>query len=158
MFKIKSQLTNVRPTKNESPELTTTPTPGNLKINAPAAKLLNVGVGEYLTIITAETENGLGSFLTKGNKGNDDVKQVGSILSSTSENGGGNLQFGSTNAWNELNGNKNVKKVYSISSTPIEFDGVNYFEITFNRDEEKAERKTKAILGTSETSEPQSAE
>lgn len=146
MFKVTSQLTNVRPSKTENPELATATSDGMVKINAPGAKLMGLTVKDYVTVVEAEKENGeAGLFLVKGNASNpaEKVAQVGSILSSSSGTQGGTLQFGSGNAWKSLGGNKEHRRVFDISSTPIESEGKNYFEINFVRTEEKLARAKK---------------
>lgn len=143
-FKVVSQLSNTRPAKSDSPELSTTPTAGNIKINAPAAEKMRVGAGDYLTIVKAETEEGLSLFVTKGNPSSkneatgEEVKQSGSILSGT-----GSLLFSSENAFRELGGNDATKKVYTIGDA-VEDEGKQYFPLTFARDEEKIARHAKA--------------
>lgn len=150
MFKVKSQLTNVRPSKSEVPELTTSPSDGQLKINAPAAKLLGVTIKDYLTVVDAEDESGAAYFLSVGQKGNDGKdgspkqNQIGGILSSTTGAAGGSLAFGSQNAWNALKGNEDIKKIYTISETPVEFEGKQYYKLTFSNDEPKTIRKPRA--------------
>jgi hypothetical protein len=150
MFKVKGQLTNVRPSKTENPELNTSTSKGMMRINTPGVKLLGFADEDYATIVPAEDEDGTTNlYITKGHKGNDGkdgnakVNQYGARLSSASETGAGTLQFGSTNAWNELGGDSKVKKIYSISETPVEFEGAAYFKLTFDRSEAKTERKAK---------------
>lgn len=149
MFKPLSQLTNVRPSKSESPELLTSPSSGQIKINAPAAKLLGVSVEDYLTIIDAETDNGKQYFVAKGHAANDGsngqpkVAQVGGILSSPSGVAGGTLSWGSQNAWNTLGGNKTTKKIFSIAEEPFNYEGTDYYLLTLVREEAKPIRKSK---------------
>ena len=150
-FKVKGQLTNVRPSKTENPELIATCTEGNVKINIPGAKLLGLASGDLVTIVPAETDNGDSLFVVKGSAGNDGTNgepktpQVGALLSSISGTGAGALQFGSGNAWKELKGNKQTKIVYSISETPVEHEGKSYHELTFSREEAKAVREKKNV-------------
>lgn len=150
MFKPKAQLTNVRPSKTESPEINTAPTSGMIKVNAPAARLLGVAAGDYLTIVPADDENGKEQlYLTKGHAANDGsngqpkTSQFGAILSSTSGTGAGTLQFGSQNVWDELKGDANVKKYYSVDENAVEYEGNKYFLLSFAREEVKAARQPK---------------
>lgn len=146
MFKVVSQLTNVRPTKNEPPKLITSPSEGMIKINAPAAMAMAIGVKDFAAIVVAEKENGeQGIFIRKGAKADSVAKtpQVGSVLSSHSGTGGGTLQFGSTNAWEQLGGNKDKLRHFDVNITPIESDGVKYYELTFNNETDKTVRAAK---------------
>lgn len=148
-MKFLAPLTNVRPSKTDVPELSTAPSSGMLKINTPAANLLGVTSKDYVTIVPAQDEEGNNKFyLAKGHASSTDangkkIPQVGAILSSASGTGAGALQFGSENAWQTLGGNSEEKKFYTISETPYEQDGVQYFELTFNRSEAKMARKAK---------------
>lgn len=139
MFKDKlTQLTNVRPSKSENPEVSTTPTNGNVKLNAPAAAKLGVGVGDFIVIGTAAE----GIFIYKGSEGNKEqgTPNVGAKLASTNGKNGGSLQFSSENAFRALEGNKDVKKVYSIEDA-IEEEGVSYFKLNYVRDDAKMAKK-----------------
>jgi len=146
MFKVLGTLTNVRPSKTETPELNTAPSNGIIKLNAPACKLLGVTNGDLVTIVPAEDENGKSLYITKGKAGSETESQVGAKLSSAAgkDKTGGSLQFGSENAWRELSGNNNEKMVYTINETPVVYEGANYFQITFNRAEAKMARVKKA--------------
>lgn len=145
MFKVTKQLTNVRPDKSTSPEVSTTPTSGNVKINANAASKIGVGIGDYVAIVEAEDENGKGLYLTKGHAGNkeDGKAQYGSILASSSGKEGTALQFSSENAFRSLGGTKEGdKKVYSVGDG-FEHEGSIYYKLDFVRDEARQERKKK---------------
>lgn len=150
MFKLKAQLTNVRPSKTESPELSTSCTDGNMKINSPAAKMLGAVDGDFITIIPADTDEGEKLFLTYGQSGNDGkdgnakTPQIGAKLASISGTGAGALQFSSSNAWKELKGDDSTKKIYDIGEA-VEFEGKKYWPLTFNREEEKIARVRKAV-------------
>lgn len=146
-FKVKGQLTNVRPAKTEVPELTITTTGGTMRINAPAAKLMDLTAKDYITVVPAE-ENGQDAYyLTKGHAGNADSKtpQLGSILAASNKGGSGSLGFGSGNAWKELGGNDTDKFIYSISETPVEDGGNKYYRITASRKEPKVARKSSKV-------------
>lgn len=143
-FKVIGQLTNVRPPKDESPLLVTTPSKGIIKITAAAAAIMGVSLGDHVTIINAETDNGVGFFLRQIPTVAEGESQNGSKLSaSTSGVAGGTLQFSSENAWRQLGGNKENRKVYSVSATPVEDEGVKYFPISYERDEAKQVRESK---------------
>lgn len=150
MFKIKGQLTNVRPSKTESPELSTSPSKGMINLNGPAAKLIGVTIKDYVTIIDAQDDDNQDKlYLTTGSAGNDGAngqpkkEQVGAILSSPTGRSGGGLHFGSENAWRNLAGNLTSKKVYAINATPVEHEGKKYYELAYVRDEAKMNRKPK---------------
>lgn len=144
MFK---QLTNVRPSKTESPEVSTTPTNGNIKLNAPAATKLGVNVGDYAVIAT---DNGK-VYIAKGSEGNkeNNTPNVGAKLASTNGKNGGSLQFSSENAFREMGGNKDNKRVFAMGDpvdenggTPSEgYTGTLYYELTFTHNEEKVVKK-----------------
>ena len=140
MFKVIGSLSNVRPAKSEIAELSTTPTKGNIKLNAPAAEKMKVTIGDYVAIVKAEDENGVSLYVVKGNASDESkgVKQVGSILSGKS---GGSLLLSSENAFRELGGNGNDKQVYNLEDA-VEADGASYFKLSFARTEAKMERKT----------------
>lgn len=147
-FKILGRLTNVKAPKDENPILTTTPSKGIVKINAPAAKLMGYGVGQYVTIIVAETEKGKGMYVTQGAEGTENTNQIGSKLSpSTSGTAGGTLQFSSENAWKELGGNTSKRLIFNIGSTPVENDGQKYWELSFDREEDKQVREKADKVG-----------
>lgn len=143
MFKDKlTQLTNVRPSKSENPEVSTTPTNGNVKLNAPAAAKIGVGVGDFIVIGTSEE----GTFIYKGSEGSKDAgtPNVGAKLASTNGKNGGSLQFSSENAFRALGGNKDVKKVYSIADEAIVEDGVSYYKLEYVRDDAKMAKGSKS--------------
>jgi hypothetical protein len=145
MFKVIAQVSNVRPTKNEEPELATTPTNGNMRLNGPGAKKVGVAEGDYVAIVEAADEDGTGLYITKGNKGSAKgetpvVRQSGSVLSGKS---GSTLLFSSENAFRTLGGNGEKKQIYSIGDARVEGDQ-SYFKLTFSRDEEKVTRDKKA--------------
>lgn len=149
MFKVIGSVSNVRPSKSENPELSTTPTNGNIKLNAPGAAKMGITIGDHVAIVKGEDENGIALYAVKGNAGSAKgespvVRQVGSVLSGKS---GGSLLFSSENAFRELQGNKNEKKVYEIGDAEqAEFEGATrtFFKLNLVRTEPKAERAAKA--------------
>lgn len=142
MFKVTEQLTNVRPSKTEEPELTTTPTSGNIKVNAPGATKLGVSNGDHLAVVKANDGNGEAFYAVKGHAATETESQLGSVLSSPTGKMGGSLQMSSENAYRELGGNKENRKVYSIGEG-VEDGGKTYFRLNFVREEAKAPRTEK---------------
>lgn len=147
MFKVLTTVSNVRPSKSEEPELTTTPTRGNMRINAPGAIKLGLVAGDYVAIVKGEDENGEGLFAVKGNapsaKGEQpQVRQVGSVVS-----GNSSLLFSSENAYRELEGNSEENKSYTIGE-PVEFEyeGQNrkFYKLSFKESTPKTVRVKKA--------------
>lgn len=137
-FKVKANLSNIRPSKSETPELSTSPTSGSLKLNTPAARELGVMPGDYLNVVEATLNGEDRVFIHKGKKG------LGSKLASTGE-AGGVLNFSSANAYQALKGASDKKVVYTIDTENVQEseDGTKYFMLTFARDEAKTERKKK---------------
>lgn len=142
IFKVLASLSNVRPTKTEEAELSTTPTNGNIRLNSPGSKKIGVAEGDYVAIVEAESEGGeVALYVTKGHKGSAKgetpvVRQEGSVLSGKS---GSTLLFSSENAFRTLGGNKDTKQIYSIGEA-VEADDRKYFKLTFSRSEEKVAR------------------
>ena len=146
MFK---QLANVRPSGAGRPELITTPTSGTLKINGPAASHINVGNGDYVSVLEDTDTNSewKGLWLVKGNAGDDKNAQFGSKLASASgKNTAGALAFSSENAYNVLKGNSKTKMVYSIGEGKTHPDfATPLYPLTFVREDEKSEKKPKGV-------------
>ena len=105
MFKITAQLTNARPTKDETPMVSTTPTTGNMKLSESAASVIGVSTGDYLAVVTAETEEGDAFFVFAGQAGGEGEANVGSKLGNSNGKVGGSLEFSSANTWKQLGGN-----------------------------------------------------
>lgn len=145
-FKVTKQLTNTRPEKSTSPEVSTTPTKGNLKLNTAGAEKLGLSMGDYAMIVEAEDENGKGFYIVKGHKGDKEngIAQAGAVLASTSGKEGSSLQFSSENAYRSLGGSESgEKQVYSIGEAVVS-EGVSYFKLDFARAEARQVRKPKA--------------
>lgn len=142
MFKVTSQLSNVRSPKSTEPIVETTPTNGNLKLNAPACEKIGVTNKEYIAIvkgkINEDAEEAI--YIVKGHK--DGEKQFGSRLASPGDKDGGTLQFSSENAYKALGGCKEEKKQYTVTDGVESSDGNVYFELVFKGSIEKVERKT----------------
>jgi hypothetical protein len=132
MFEIKRVLTNVRP-KNEEAVLTVAPTKGILKVSETAATRLGLGGGDYVSVLEAQTEEGLSAFVFKGNAKDEEngINQVGSKCDFSNNGVGGTLQFSSGNAWKTLNGDGDNNVKYAVSETPVVQDGISYFKLTF---------------------------
>lgn len=141
-FKIKASLSNLRPAKTETPELSTAPTHGQIKLNQPASRALGMRSGDYLNFVEAEVGGETAYFIAKGRKG------LGSKLASVGEGGSGTLSFGSASVWVNLKGETASKKVYTIDVENAQEDEENtkYYRLTFSRSEAKSERKAKASV------------
>lgn len=148
MFKVIGSVSNVRPAKSDNPELSTTPTSGNIKLNSAGAEKMKATAGDYVAIVKAEDESGQALYAVKGNKGSEKgaentVKQVGSILSGKS---GGSLLFSSENAFKELEGNEEEKVIYAIGDEQqAEFEGQTrtFYKLSKTGTEPKATRTVK---------------
>lgn len=145
MFKV---LTNVRPSKTETPELSTTPTAGTMKLNSPAASHIKGNVGDYVTVIEDENPNSEfhGQWLMKCAVAVGDEAQVGSKLASTNKQNGGSLQFSSSNAYQALKGNDNTRVVYTIGDAVEHAEAGTIYKLTFSREETKTEKKKKEAV------------
>lgn len=141
MFKVKEQLSNVRSAKSDVAEVSTTPTKGNIRLNSVAAGLMGITNNDYAAIVKAEDSNGEGIFICKGSKTEDG--QFGSIVATATGKNGGSLLFSSENAYRNLGGNVDTKKVYTLGDSEVH-EGVEYFRLNFSREEAKIERKAKA--------------
>lgn len=132
MFEIKEVLTNVRP-KNEEAVLIAAPTKGILKVSAIAARRLGITAGDYVSVLTANTDNGLAPFVFKGSPKNEETgaNQVGSKCDFSNNANGGSLQFSSGNVWKTLDGDVNSNTKYSVAETPVSQNGVDYYQLTF---------------------------
>lgn len=154
MIKLKS-LTNVRPKKDFGTQIILSPTPGTIKVTPNASKLLGVGSGDYLGIITAD-EGDTPGFVYKGNE------DLGAKLAATGKGGAGVLNCSAANAWNELKGDVNYNVHYNVSETPIsltdeekeqnpDFADVTIYPLEFDKREEKIHRgKSEESHGKSE--------
>jgi hypothetical protein len=161
MFNIKNRLTNVRPSKTETPEVSTTPTPGNFKINSPGALALGLKSGDYLDVVDAEVNGEVKLYIGKGiapekvedgtdEKGKAKFKTVkagiGSKLASANGKISGTLQASSANTYFTLKGNKESNMIYSIDLENPQVDaesGTTYYALTFSRQEEKQVKEAK---------------
>jgi hypothetical protein len=119
-FTVKQGLANVRPAKTEVAEVSTTPTHGNFKINAPGALAIGVKTGDYLNVVIGDLNEGAGDelFIAKGIEGSKDEKgkiivaTVGAKLASSNGKLGGALQASSANIYSAMKGNIHENLVY----------------------------------------------
>lgn len=143
MFKVVSQLTNVRSPKSTEALIETSSTPGTIKLTSPACEKIGVTNKDYVAIvkgkISEDSEEQI--FIVKGNKTED--KQFGSKLASAANKAGGSLGFSSENAYKALEGSKDAKKQYIVGEG-VEADGQIYFPLEFKQEVEKTVRKPKA--------------
>lgn len=143
MFK---QLTNTRPEGDQKPELVTTPTSGNMKINSVGASHAKVNNGDLVSILKDDEENSEwnGIWLVKGYEGDEKTPQFGSKLSSSGKKNAGSLGFSSENAYQALGGNSTTRRVFSIGEGKTHPDfATPLYPLTYVRDEQKAVRKPK---------------
>lgn len=149
MFKIKSNVSNLRPAKTEEAIVSTTATHGNIKLNTNAARMLGLKSGDRVNIVEAED----GLYIHKSWEG------LGNKVAATSESGSGTLTFSTAAAWQMLGGNEDTKKQYKISEDVVQtvsdadiaamgedgekYRGVPFFKLAFVGEEAKQERKKK---------------
>lgn len=159
MFNIKNRLTNVRPSKTEVAEVSTTPTKGNFKINTPGALALGLKTGDYLDVVDAEVDGEVKLYIGKGiapEKVEDGVDKhgkpkhktvkagIGSKLASANDKILGTLQASSANTYDTLKGNKDSKMIYAIDLENPQVDSdtnTTYYSLTFVRSEDKQTKK-----------------
>lgn len=138
---------NKRPAATEQGTVVTvSPTTGKLRMTPKVATLLEITEGEYVGV-AGDEESGA-KYIHKGMK--DEKTQVGNKLSAA----GNSFEFGSKNVWDELGGSVTKSTQFTVSETPVEFDGVKYYELTDPQVKEKTERKKdedKAINGSEDT-------
>lgn len=143
MFK---QLTNVRPEGNTKPELLTTPTSGNIKINSAGASHCKVNVGDYVSILFEDDKDSewYGLYFVKGNTGDEKNAPFGAKLSSAGKKNAGSMGFSSENAYQSLEGNTKERIVYSIGEGKSHPDfATPLFPLTKVRTEPKTVREKK---------------
>lgn len=156
VFTVTRQLTNVRPSSDETPQLLTTPTPGNLRINQPASESLGVNNGDFLLVIEADNADGKGKrpWVAKGTAPvtkpdeKDPSKKitvdaaVGAKLATSTGKTGGNLTCSSMNAYEFLGGNTKSVRIFDVDSTDkVTHEGFTFFALNFKEEEAKTEKK-----------------
>lgn len=154
MFIVKAQLTNVKAPRNDEGTLTTTPTDGNMRISPLGAQLMGVGDEDYLAGVLGEDANGDDVFaLFKGAPGTETEAPVGAKLASPSGKPGSSLNFSSANLYEKLGGGQGKNRVWKIDAeNKVESEGITYFPLTFLRDEEPQERKSRSENGSGDES------
>ena len=152
-FTVKQGLANVRPAKTEVAEVSTTPTSGNFKINAPGALAIGVKTGDFLNVVIGDLNEGAGDelFISKGVAG---MKEDGKVITATvgaklaSSNGklGGALQASSANIYVAMKGNTTENVVYTIDvDSPVDLDGTVYYRLAHSRVEAKQAKRVKKV-------------
>lgn len=148
MFKVQSQLTNVRPTKTTDAEVETTPTSGNIKLNTIACGKLKATAGDYAVVVEASNgDEDAKLYIAKGHAGDKTNAQIGAKINSTTGKQGGSMIFSSENAYRTLKGTSSEKRVFKLGEG-IESNGTTYFELIFDRTEAKMERKPAKVGAT----------
>lgn len=162
MFQVKARTTNTRPVDDQSPEVSTTPTPGNFKINAVGALAIGVKNEDYLDVVVGEEDGVEAIYIAKGKApvreedGTKEVKDeetggvkvvtkyktienaIGAKLASANGQMSGTLQASSANTFNALKGNKEANMIYSIDTENPQVSGdTTYYKLTFVRQEAK---------------------
>lgn len=161
-FTVKQGLANVRPAKTETPEVSTTPTNGNFKVNSPGAIAIGVKSGDYLNVVLGDLGEGAGNELfickgksavkTTGEDGKEKIVEpaVGAKLASANGKMGGTLQASSSNIYNAMKGNPDGNVIYTIDvENPQVLGEDTYYRLQYARTEPK-QVKEKAEKGTSE--------
>ena len=146
MFQIKKQLTNSRPPKSTEKTLTTSPTPGTIKMSEEAGISMNVRKGDYVGIIQGTDEV---FYLYKGSEGKDGSSNDGAKVATANEKSSGTMQFSSANAYQSLGGNANSTEVFTIGEAK-EHEGKDYFPLTFKESIAKQPRSKKDKVTTDE--------
>ena len=102
-MKILSKVTGKRTGGETTPYLVATPTKGGIKLNDPAIDALKVRLGDRISILKAEDEDG-NAVLVMG------VTQEGSKLGDS----GAGLQFSDAAGWGNLGGYPEVNRYFTI--------------------------------------------
>lgn len=151
-FVVKQGLANVRPAKTEVPEVATTPTNGNFKINAPGALAIGVKTGDYMNVVIGDLGDGAGDqlFISKGTAAVKDENEkvltsaVGAKLASPNKKMAGTLQASSANIYAAMKGSPDGNVVYTIDhENPQTAGDVTYFRLVYARTEPKMVKKAK---------------
>lgn len=149
MFTLKARTTNVRPSKTEVAEVSTTPTHGNFKINAPASLVLGVKTGDYLDVVIGNDDAlyvAKGVAPVKDEAGKTIEAAIGAKLASTNGKMSGTLGASSANTYESLKGSKEANMIYTMDvENPKEFEGTLYYRLEFSREEAKQLKVRKAV-------------
>jgi len=111
------------------------PTTGKIRLSPETIEALDLAVGDYVAV-AGDSETGK-NYIFKGEK-NDKV-QVGNKLSES----GHYLEFGSSNAWDEIGGKTTHTVSHDLADEPVIEGGVKYFELV-NMTEKEAKARTKS--------------
>lgn len=150
-FTIEKRTTNVRPSKTEVAEVSTTPTAGNFKVNQPGADVLGVKHGDYLDVVVGKVDGVEALYVAKGKApvkdeaGKTIETAVGAKLATANGKLAGTLQASSSNTYAALKGNKEENMVYAIDTENPQLDeesGVTYYALTLVRTEPKQAKKS----------------
>lgn len=133
---------NKRPVTEQGSFLTVSQTEGKLRITAVVAELLGVIAEDYVAV-GRDMESGK-VFIYAGKK--EGKIQIGNKLNAA----GQTFEFGSQNSWDELGGTTENSIRYTVVSTPVEDDGVKYFELTEKTALPKSTRVRKTAEGKEE--------
>lgn len=145
-------LMNVRPVVDLGSQLIASPTSGNFKLTPDAGAKIGVVSGDYLKIVkdVADPENVV-FYATVGSYSEENGAD-GSKLASISKGGGGSLQFSGAAAWQDLGGSTDHNIHFNVEDA-VEFEGVKYFPLSFDKKVEKQQRKS----STAKNAEPQTS-
>ena len=113
------------------------PTVGKIRLTPDVVKAMEVSAGDYVAI-AGDAETGK-NYIFKGTK--TEKVQVGNKLSES----GHYLEFGSTNAWEEIGGKKTHIISFDVSETPVEDGDMKYFELTNPTEKEVKKREKKEV-------------
>lgn len=149
-FTIEKRTTNVRPSKTEVAEVSTTPTKGNFKINQPGADVLGVKTGDYIDVVVGKVDGVESIYVAKGKApvkdeaGKTIEAAIGAKLASANGKLAGNLQASSANTYEVLKGNDTENVIYAIDvENPQTHDGVTYYALSESRREPKQAKSSK---------------
>lgn len=148
-FTIEKRTTNVRPSKTEVAEVSTTPTKGNFKINQPGADVLGVKTGDYIDVVVGKVDGVEAIYVAKGKapvkEGDKTVEgAIGAKLASANGKLAGTLQASSANTYDVLKGNTEENVVYAIDIENPQVSGdTTYYALTEVRREAKQAKKSK---------------
>lgn len=137
MFEIKKQLTNSRPPKATGKTLSTSPTPGTLKLSEAAAEAMEVKKGDYVGVVQGADDI---YYLYKGAAGVDGKANDGSKVATANDKVSGTMSFSSANAYQALGGNEHSVETFTLEEG-VEHEGKVYFALTHTASVAKQERK-----------------
>lgn len=143
MFKVTGNLTGVRISGATQPEVITTSTMGNIRINPLASRALGIKAKDFVGIIELTDEDGNKvPALFIGKEGQGGVAKVAPSNGKVSST----LQFSSASAWVALKGNDSKLKAYKLGDA-VETGDEAYpkaWPLTFIEERDKVVRESKA--------------